>query len=376
MLKTSFFVLFVGAAVAIGSSADACAKQGTTILLPLRSKLTPVQKLNREGVVAVKHRQYEKAERLFYKAYLFDPADPFTLNNLGYVAELQGQLDRARKFYDLAAEQGSDANIDLSDIKHLQGQPMKSALVELKDQPMRINRLNINAMRLLSQDQGFEAIDTLHEALRLDTNNVFTLNNLGVASEAIGDLEGALKYYTAAASSRSNDRAIVTTDKNSRGKTVSSLAEGSAKRVQRLIEKSNPSEASAVLFTLRGVHDANQNNWTDARENFMHAYALDPTSAFALNNRGYVAEHEGDLETAQFFYEKARNAMNAGARVGLATDMTAHGQPLGVVASGSTGKVDSALEEYSRQRRQQKGPIELTPRGAGSSTQDDIKKQQ
>jgi len=74
------------------------------ITLPRRSKLTPVQRLNREGVEAVQKRHYDKAEALFYKAYLFDPSDPFTLNNLGYISELQGQLDRAQNFYKLAAE--------------------------------------------------------------------------------------------------------------------------------------------------------------------------------------------------------------------------------------------------------------------------------
>src|SRR5437763_2485480 len=102
-------------------------------MIPLRSRLSPVQRLNREGVDAVKHHHYDKAEALFYKAYLYDPADPFTLNNLGYISEVQGQLERAHKFYDLAAQQSSDANIDLSNQKHLQGQPMKAALVDLKD---------------------------------------------------------------------------------------------------------------------------------------------------------------------------------------------------------------------------------------------------
>ena len=51
-----------------------------------------MQRLNREGVEAVKRHDYEKAEALFLKAYLYDPADPFTLNNLGYISELQGQL--------------------------------------------------------------------------------------------------------------------------------------------------------------------------------------------------------------------------------------------------------------------------------------------
>src|SRR5258706_9350630 len=60
------------------------------IPLPQRSKLTPVQRLNREGVDAIRNHRYEKAKALFYKAYLFDPDDPFTLNNLGYVSELEG----------------------------------------------------------------------------------------------------------------------------------------------------------------------------------------------------------------------------------------------------------------------------------------------
>src|ERR1041385_8553843 len=59
------------------------------INIPRSGKLTPVQRLNREGVEAVRKHNYSKAERLFYKAYLFDPDDSFTLNNLGYIAEIQ-----------------------------------------------------------------------------------------------------------------------------------------------------------------------------------------------------------------------------------------------------------------------------------------------
>src|ERR1700744_3946083 len=87
--------------------------QNLKISIPRRSELTPVQRLNRDGVEEVRKQHYEKAEQLFYKAYLYDPSDPFTLNNLGYIAEQQGQLDRAHKFYALAAEQGCSAPIDL-----------------------------------------------------------------------------------------------------------------------------------------------------------------------------------------------------------------------------------------------------------------------
>jgi Flp pilus assembly protein TadD len=61
--------------------------QNLRITLPKYSELTPVQRLNREGVSAIQNHQYEKAEGIFYKAYLYDPADAFTLNNLGYISE-------------------------------------------------------------------------------------------------------------------------------------------------------------------------------------------------------------------------------------------------------------------------------------------------
>src|SRR5260370_7891761 len=67
--------------------------------LPKKSDYTPVQQLNRDGVKALQKRDIGKAKRLFYKAYLIDPDDPFTLNNLGYVAKLEDDLDRAHLYY-------------------------------------------------------------------------------------------------------------------------------------------------------------------------------------------------------------------------------------------------------------------------------------
>jgi hypothetical protein len=121
------------------------------------------------------------------------------------------------------------------------------------------------------------------------------------------------------------------------------------------------------MLTMRGVFEINQNDWPAAREDFLHAYSLDPSSAFSLNNRGYVAERDGDLETAQYFYAKAQQGQNAGATVGLATDRSSRGRTLGAVAMDSDVKVDAALEDYSRKRREQKGPVKLTPRGGASN---------
>jgi Flp pilus assembly protein TadD len=349
--------------VVLGAGRNAWAHDGERILIPMRSHLSPVQKLNRDGVEAIRNHNFDRAEALFYRAYLYDPADPFTLNNLGYVSELQGQIDRAQRFYQLAAEQSSDADIDISNLKHLEGQPMKAALVQLKDASMRVNRFNLDAMRELEQDQNFAAIDTLKRALTVDPNNPFTLNNLGVAYESVDDFDNALRYYQQAADTRSNEPAMVTVDASWRGHSVSAMARESARRLQRRMRGIDTSETQAVMYTLRGVHAENANNWTEARQDFLQAYSLDPSSAFTLNNRGYVAEREGDLETAQFFYQRAQRASDSTAKVGFATRLVARGQPLLTVAGDSNGKVDDALEVYSRERKQPSAPVELTPRG-------------
>jgi Flp pilus assembly protein TadD len=332
------------------------------LTIPRHSELTPVQRLNQQGVELVKKRDYEKAATLFYKAYLYDPADPFTLNNLGYISELQGELERARKFYALASEQGSDANIDKSNAKDLIGKPMQTAFSNLQDGPMRVNRMNVDAMNLLREDRSFEAITLLNKALALDTANPFTLNNLGVAEEAIGDFDGALKYYGQVAGEQSKEVAVVTPERSWRGKSVSSMAAASASRLEQRMTKMNTAEEQAVKFTLRGVVASNQNDPSAAKDDFLQAYSLDPNSAFSLNNRGFVAEMEGDLETAQYFYDKARRANDASARIGMATQHAAEGQRLSIVASDSDRQIDTQLAKYSQERRQQTGPIELTPR--------------
>ena len=244
---------------------------------------------------------------------------------------------------------------------------MSAAINGLQSGPMRVNQLNVEAIRLLMQNRGDDAIALLKQALKENPQNPFTLNNLGVASEAIGDYQAALEYYDTVARQHSSKTVIVTDDRGWGGKSVSDMAAASAARLERLIQNKTPDYTQAAMFDRRGVTAVNQNDWATARREFLRAYSLDPSSAFSLNNRGYVAEMDGDLETAQFFYEKAAKAADANARVGLATQNGAEGKRLFTVAGESDGSVDGALERYSEQRHRQTAPIELTPRGDASS---------
>lgn len=366
-MDTSTKIVVVIALVAGLAGQNAVARDHITVKIPLRSRMSPVQRLNREGVEAVNKNHYEKAEALFLKAYLYDPTDPFTLNNLGYIAELEGQLDRAERFYKLATEQGCSAEIAMSSTKDLHGKPMTTALENLQNVPMRVNRMNVDAMRLLSEGSGFEALALLEQARSLDPQNPFTLNNLGVAEESVGDYGAAMRDYQQVAALHSSEPVVVTQERSWRGASVSKMAEESAKRLQKTINGMETDQEQATMYAIRGVHEENQNQSAAARSDFVRAYNLDPSSAFSLTNRGYLAEKDGDLESAQFFYQKAGQANDAGTRVGLATQASAQGQSLFSVDRQTTGKVNTALAQYSQERRRGNETIELTPRGSSGA---------
>jgi len=343
--------------------APRCAWAGDLKLtIPKRSELTLVQRLNRDGVDALRKHHYEKAEGIFFKAYLFDPGDPFTLNNLGYISELQGQLERAQKFYKLASEQASDAIIDRTTAKLLEGKPMRDAFTGLQNVPMQVNRMNVEAMRLLSESRSPEADLLLQQALALDPHNTFTLNNLGVAKESRGDYDQALKYYSAAANSHSLEPVIVTQNHSWRGKPVSEMAADSANKLKARLQAAATDQAQAALLAVRGVSAANRNDWPAARQDFLQSYALDPGNAFSLNNAGYVSERDGDLETAQFFYARAQKSGEANDRIGLATRRSAEGKHLFSIAGDSGQSVGDKIVVEDQYRRRQTGPIELKHR--------------
>lgn len=330
------------------------------ITLPKRSHETPVQRLNQEGVDAVLKHDYEKAETLFYKAYLLDPDDPFTLNNLGYVSELQGQVDRAQNFYKLAGLQPTDAVIDRASSARLKGHSVSEAL-NIPDTPLRLNHDSVEAVRLLSQGRASEVDILLQHTLKQDPQNIFALNNMGVAKEMEGETQEALKYYDTAAAIQSNAAGQVTSDRESRGKPVNEMAADNARNLRQRLANRSTQEQLAEL-NLRGVSAINRNDLATADQDFRRAYALDPFDAFALNNIGYVAELQGDRETAQFFYDRAREAGDANATVGLASRGSAKGMKLFEVAADNDSKVEAKLDQDRAAYRQSHEPIVLRHR--------------
>ena len=331
------------------------------ITLPKRSHLTAVQRLNQEGVLEIHKRRYEKAETLFYKAYLLDPDDPFTLNNLGYISELQGQVDRALRFYELSAQLATDAVIYRASSTKVEGRTMRQALA-IPDTSLQINHDNVEAVRLLSQGRAPEADILLQKVLKDNPQNVFTLNNMGVAKEMEGESEAALKLYDSAAAAQSDAAAVVTLNRSWRGKPVTEMAAQNAKNLRSRLEAQKTPEEKVAELNIRGVSDINRNDLPAAEQAFRNAYSLDPNNVFALNNIGYLSEIEGDREPAQFFYDRAQALGGANVTVGLATRRSAEGLKLAQVAADSESKVDAKVSQERAALRQHNEPILLRRR--------------
>jgi Flp pilus assembly protein TadD len=264
-----------------------------------------VQALNREGVKQVKKGNLEKAEKLFYRAYLIDPNDPYTLNNLGYISELHGNAERAEKFYELASRQPSQSVVASASLDSVKGQPLEQVTQSYASRDLRVNRGNIHAMSLLAEGRVAEADGVLRQTLALDPMNPFTLNNLGYTMEEEGDLGAAYRFYKKSADTHSLETIVVSADKQWRGKPISKVAEENAQSVNRRIATEQSVEARVARLNLEGVSALNRNDTEAARAYFTKAYKLDPHNAFSLNNMGYVYEMDGDEETAQELYDEA-----------------------------------------------------------------------
>jgi Flp pilus assembly protein TadD len=332
------------------------------ISIPKRTKPTPVQKLNQEGVKAIQHHKLDKARQLFYKAYLLDPDDPFTLNNLGYISEMNGDIERAQRYYELAAENTSDATIDRSSLAEYKGKKVAEVAGHAADTQMQINRYNVQAMGLLMKGRASEADLVLEKALQLDPRNPFTLNNLGFAKEKQGEYEKAFTYYSKAANTSSDERIIVAVNKGWRGKRISEVARDNQKALSKLMEHEDDPEAKVARLNLEGVSAMNRNDHAAAREYFQRAYKIAPTDAFTLNNMGYLAEMDGDRETADFYYGKAQDARKNNAVAAVATRKDVEGKPIRAVAEYGGNMIATRMEAERAERARQGGPVLLKTR--------------
>jgi Flp pilus assembly protein TadD len=344
------FILALGAVAQAGD---------LKIPLPKRDITTPVQKLNREGVKALKKHKLAKARQLFYRAYLLDPNDPFTLNNLGYISEMGGNIDRAQRYYELSAANTSEATVAMATIPDYKGKTIAEVAGHVGDHGMDINRYNVLAMGLLMKNRPSEADLVLQKALALDPQNPFTLNNMGFAKEKEGEYEKAYADYSRAANAGSDQRIIVAMKDGWRGKRISDVARDNARALSKLMSKEDTLATRVARLNLQGVSAINRNDRATARQDFERAYKMAPDNAFTLNNMGYLAELDGDRETADFYYEKAQEADRNGAIAAIATRKEVEGKPIRAVAEFGDNVISTRMEAEREARAAEGGPVIL-----------------
>jgi tetratricopeptide (TPR) repeat protein len=194
------------------------------------------------------------------------------------------------------------------------------------------------------------------------------LNNLGVVMEAEGEFQKALAFYDQAAVSSTNSPVIVTMDSSWRGKPVAEMARANSKKLTARMKTLENDQVKVALLNLRGVAALNRNDYASAERHFSEAYKLHPRNAFSLNNQGYLAEIDGDLESAEELYREARAAQGAETKVGLATRSRAEGTRLYSLADDSKKEVESALERHTEMQRKKQGPIQLKRRDGAPVT--------
>jgi tetratricopeptide (TPR) repeat protein len=140
------------------------------------------------------------------------------------------------------------------------------------------------------------------------------------------------------------------------------MAQQNARALRDRMSHGNDLAQQVAALNLRGVSAVNRNDLSSADTDFRKAYALDPNNAFTLNNIGYASELEGDRETAQFFYDRARQAGGANLTVGVATRRTEEGHKLFAVATDSNARVDAKVMQDRDASRRLHEPVVLRRR--------------
>ena len=215
-----------------------------------------------------------------------------------------------------------------------------------------MNELNSEALSLLNRDRAPEADVVLQQALKIEPNNPFTLNNMGFAKEKEGELEEAIQFYERSAATGSRDPIVIAFNKSWRGRPISEVAARNAEGSRKELNKSQDVQDRVARLNVRGVSAMNRNDRKTAKESFEQAYKLDPNNSFAINNMGYLAELQGDKETAQTFYEQAQRADRGRQKVMVSTRPELEGQTAAQVAEQSTTLVETSFAARAEAKRQ------------------------
>ena len=148
-----------------GNAADAQRCRSTT-------STSTCHRITAEGTVL------READVALQKALKLDPTNPFTLNNLGYAREKEGELEEAYKFYIQAADQHSTTIVvtvhpswrgkGISEIAARNADKVKSLMEREQDTTAQVARFNTRGVAAINRNDYKLARQYFEQAYKLD----------------------------------------------------------------------------------------------------------------------------------------------------------------------------------------------------------------
>src|SRR5437762_874656 len=184
---------FLTAALLVAGLCRSGDAQDLRITIPKRTNATPVQKINRGNIQAMTLLQQgrnQEAEDVLRETLKLDPRNPFTLNNLAFAMEGQGDLESALRYYNDASLTHSQEPVVVAIDPHWRGKPIsdvafgnsqsvRARLASEASAQDRAARFNVQGVSALNHNQPDRALTYFEQAFKLDPQNAFSLNNMG-----------------------------------------------------------------------------------------------------------------------------------------------------------------------------------------------------
>ena len=153
-----------------------------------------VNELNSEALGLLNRDRAPEADVVLQAALKIDPKNPFTLNNMGFAKEKEGELESAIRYYDSSAATGSREPIVIAFNKSWRGKPIsevaqqnadksRKELSKNQDMQARVARLNLRGVSAMNRNDRKAARDSFEQAYKMDPKNSFALNNMGYLAE-------------------------------------------------------------------------------------------------------------------------------------------------------------------------------------------------
>jgi hypothetical protein len=98
---------------------------------------TPTQDQLADGIKAYREGNVQKFIQMTKKAYEMDPKDPYVINDMGVVYELEGNKTAAMANYKEAAQKAGDRTIRYSQVDKEQGRLLRVVAQENYDNLMK-----------------------------------------------------------------------------------------------------------------------------------------------------------------------------------------------------------------------------------------------